>query len=207
MAGVPGCDRTSRWPRIPRRVLGFFLASLALVSGLVAAPGPVASVAPAPRPPGSVGPGSVGPGAVAPRPRILCTKATAPVDLELLVLEGGSPGERTTVVLAASPPAAGRLDLDLGLPESLTLVEGATADSSASDGGPRLLQVSFDLPPGGVHRLVGRARWRLGEGPSWTRGVTLDLPLGVSRAPETGPPLTHLPGGGVRIDLQGEARP
>jgi hypothetical protein len=143
-----------------------------------------------------------------PSEEIICRKATPPIDVNLVVLVGGHPGERTTLALVATPHASGgQLDLDLILPEGLPVISGVSSTSEAGNGSPRLVQVDVEVPVSGSFHLLGRARWRLPGGQVWSRGDILDLPLGVARAPAPSLPLRALPGGGFRVEFVGEARP
>lgn len=142
------------------------------------------------------------------RPQVLQSrvKPGAPVDLELVVLRGGSAGERARLLLWAEPAGAGgRLDLGIRLPEGLRVVSGATSESAASDGGSRLVEVVVEVPDEGFHRVVGTVRWTLPGGQVWTRAVTLDLPLGVPPPGKPELPVRALPGGGFRVELRGSA--
>ncbi len=135
-------------------------------------------------------------------------KASAPVDLELLVLSGGRAGERTKVLLWAEPQSPrGQLNLDLVVPEGVAVVSGSTSEQGAYDGGTRLIQIEVDVPPTGVHRLLGKARWTLPGGQVWTRGIELLLPQGSVGKSAPSLPMTVLPNGGYRIDLPGKVGP
>lgn len=141
------------------------------------------------------------------RPAAPHPKPTAPIELQLAVLRGGGAGERTTVLFLAEPAGqGGRLDLDLAVPEGMPVVGGSSAESVTPDGAPRILTVEVEVPATGVFRLVGKARWTLGEGAVFAKAAVLDLPLGSVQKPDP-LPLRALPTGGYRVEFDGRPRP
>ncbi len=134
-------------------------------------------------------------------------KPTAPVRLDLVLLEGGEPGGRARIRLSARPwNVRARLDLDLRLPPGIELVSGASsrATTVAGPGDERILEAEVRLPAEGRYRILGAARMEGPGGQVWFRGVELDLPA-VPGKPDPGLPVVALPGGGSRVELRGES--